>query len=188
MKLDTRFGLISTLIIMAALSRLLPHPPNFTAMGAMALFSGAYFSNRWVAFLLPLATLFASDLMVNNVLYAAFNKGQFVWFYSGAIWTYLGFVATILLGQWLLTRVDAKNVFIASLTSSILFFVLSNVGVWQSGMMPYAKDFSGLIQACIAGLPFLTNAIAGDLFFCALLFGIFEWATKTYRLPSKAAH
>ncbi|MBL7816524.1 MAG: hypothetical protein JNL70_16005 [Saprospiraceae bacterium] len=179
---NARFAVLTTLILVAALSRLLPHPPNATAMGAMALFGGAYFSNRFMSLFIPLATLFVSDLMLNNVVYAAFNNGQFVWFYDGAAWTYGSFAAAIVLSWFLLKKVDAKSVFIASLASSILFFFVTNFAAWQSIYMPYPKDFSGLAMSYTVALPFFANSIAGDLFFCAVLFGGFEWAQR--RFPS----
>ena len=74
-------------ILLAAVLRLVPHPPNFTPIGAMALFSGAMFRNRWVAFLLPLASLFAGDLFVG------FHKLMFV--------VYASFAVSIAVGRWL---------------------------------------------------------------------------------------
>ena len=144
---NPRFAAVTVLILVAALSRLLPHPPNATAMGAIALFGGAYFSNRWVSLFVPLATLFASDLILNNVVYAAFNKGQFVWFYGGAAWVYGSFAAAIVLSWFLLKKIDAKNVFIASITGSILFFAVTNFAAWQSPFIPYPKDLSGLAMS-----------------------------------------
>ena len=114
MKITNRFGVLTLLVLLAAATRLMPHPPNFTAMGALALFGGAYFLNRLTAFVLPLATLFVSDLVLNNVVYAAFNDGKFVWFYEGAAWIYGSFAATIALSWFLLRRVDAVLQFLHS--------------------------------------------------------------------------
>jgi hypothetical protein len=183
---NSRFVAVTALILIAGISRLLPHPPNVTAMGAMALFGGAYFNNRFASLLMPLATLFASDLILNNVVYAAFNKGQFVWFYDGAAWVYGSFAAAIVLSWFLLKKVEAKNVFMASMASSILFFVVTNYAVWQSGFMPYAKDISGLAASYIAALPFFGNSVAGDLLFCAVLFGGFEFAQRRFPTLAKA--
>jgi hypothetical protein len=183
---NPRFAAVTVLILLAALSRLLPHPPNATAMGAMALFGGAYFNNRFASLLMPLATLFVSDLILNNVVYAEFNQGQFVWFYGGAAWTYGSFAAAIVLSWFLLKKVDAKNVFMASLASSVLFFAVTNFAAWQSPFMPYAKDISGLATSYIAALPFFANSVAGDLFFCAVLFGGFALAQRRFPTLAKA--
>lgn len=185
-KFNPRFAALTVLILVAALSRLLPHPPNATAMGAMALFGGAYFNNRFASLLMPLATLFVSDLILNNVVYASFNNGQFVWFYGGAAWTYGSFAAAIVLSWFLLKKVEAKNVFMASMASSVLFFIVTNFAAWQSAFMPYSKDLSGLAMSYMAGLPFFANSVAGDLFFCAVLFGGFEWAQRRFPTLAKA--
>jgi hypothetical protein len=181
--ISPRIVAITTLIIIAGLSRFL-QIPNVTAMGAMVLFGGAYFNNRLASLFVPLATLFVSDLVLNNVFYAAFNQGQFVWFYDGAAWVYGSFAAVIVLSWFLLKKVDAKNVFMASIAGSVLFFVVTNFAAWQSSALPYPKDLSGLAMSYTAALPFFVNSLAGDLFFCTVLFGGFEWAQR--RFPSLA--
>ena len=87
-------ALITFIILAAALSRLLPHPPNFTALGAMALFGGAYLKRKWLAVLIPLAALFVSDLLLNNFVYGSYQSG-FTLFTQGALWIYLGFVLIV---------------------------------------------------------------------------------------------
>ncbi len=170
---------ITTLILFAGFSRFL-QIPNLTAMGAMALFGGAYFNNRFASVLVPLATLFVTDLVLNNVVYAAFNHGQFVWFYAGAAWVYGSYAATIVLSWFLLKKIDAKNVFMASVAGSVLFFIVTNFAAWQSSALPYPKDLSGLAMSYTAALPFFVNSLASDLFFCAVLFGGFEWAQRRF--------
>lgn len=177
---NTRFVAVATLVLIAALSRLLPHLPNVTAVGAMALFSGAYLSNRLFAIVLPLISLFLSDLILNNVVYAAFNNGQFVWFYEGAIWVYAAVALTVLIGQSLQEKINSRSVFMASIACSIVFFLMSNFGTWQSGVIGYSKDMTGLLTCYVAGLPYFLNSLIGDLAFAAVLFGGFEWAQKRF--------
>ncbi len=177
---NTRFWAVAALVLIAALSRLLPHPPNMTAVGAMALFGGAYLSNRYFAVILPLISLFLSDLILNNVVYAAFNDGQFVWFYEGAIWVYAAVALTALLGLSLPKKVNSKSVFVASIACSIVFFLMSNFGTWQSGVIGYPKNTAGLLACYTAGLPYFLNSLIGDLAFAALLFGGFEWAQNRF--------
>ena len=176
---NTRFMAVAALVLIAALSRLLPHPPNVTAVGTMALFGGAYLTNRFAAFILPLISLFLSDLILNNVVYAAFNNGKFVWFYDGAIWVYAAVALTVLVGLSLSKKVNSRSVLMASITCSIIFFLMSNFGTWQSGMM-YPKTSTGLLACYTAGLPYLLNSLIGDLSFAALLFGGFEFAQKRF--------
>ncbi len=176
---NTRFVVLATLVLIAALSRLLPHPPNVTAVGAMALFGGAYVTNRVLAVLLPLISLFLSDLILNNVVYAAYTNGQFVWFYDGAIWIYSAVALTVLIGFMLSKNVNSKAVLMASLACSTLFFLLTNFGVWQSGLM-YSKTMVGFTACYTAAFPFYVNSLIGDLTFAAVLFGGFEWAQKRF--------
>ena len=176
---NTRFVAIATLVLIAALSRLLPHPPNVTAVGAMALFGGAYLTNRLFAVLLPLISLFLSDLILNNVVYAAFNNGQFVWFYDGAIWIYSAVALTVLIGLTLAKKINSQSVLVASLVCSTLFFLLTNFGVWQSGLM-YPKTMTGLAACYTAAVPYFLNSLIGDVTFAAVLFGGFEWAQKRF--------
>ena len=178
-KINIRFGIVSLLILLAAFSRLIPHPPNFTPVGAMALFGAAYFSKRYLALVIPIIAMWLSDLVLNNVIYAQYFD-SFVLFYPGFYWTYSAFIVIGLVGFFLLKRTKPQNILIASLSASILFFLLSNFGVWASGMM-YPKDFSGLLACYTAAIPFFQNTLMGDLVYCGVLFGAFEFAQ--YKLP-----
>lgn len=178
-KINIRFGIVSLLILLAAFSRLIPHPPNFTPVGAMALFGAAYFSKRYLTFVVPLIAMWLSDLVLNNVVYAQYFDG-FVLFYPGFYWTYSAFIVIGLVGFFLLKRTKPQNILIASLSASILFFLVSNFGVWASGMM-YPKDLSGLLACYTAAIPFFQNTLMGDLVYCGVLFGAFEFAQ--YKFP-----
>lgn len=162
------WGLAIALILMAITTRFLPHYPNFTAVGAMGLFGGAYFTKQRWAFLIPFITLFVSDLILNNFVYEyTFN--------IYALFTYIGFGLVVLAGKSILTKVNAKNVIVASLSASIIFFLVSNLMSWYDNIL-YTKDLAGLMQCYIAGIPFLGSTVAGDLTYSAVLFGIYEWA------------
>ncbi len=178
--LTLRFGTLSLIIFLAAFSRLIPHPPNFAPIGAMALFGAAYFSKKYISFLVPILAMWISDIALNNIIYSQYFD-HFVWFYQGAYWTYASFIIIGLIGFLLLKRVKVHTLLLASLASSVLFFLISNFGVWYSGIM-YPKDFNGLISCYTAAIPFLKNTMIGDLAYCAVLFGTFEFAQ--YKLPS----
>ncbi|MEO7601701.1 MAG: DUF6580 family putative transport protein [Sphingomicrobium sp.] len=152
----TRLIVLLCAILAAALLRLVPHPPNFTPIGAMALFSGAYLGRRWLAFAAPLGALLLSDLMLG--------------FYPEAIFVYVSVAATVLIGQVLARRRTVLRVGGAALVSSLLFFLVTNFGVWLL-MDYYPKNAAGLAACYVAAIPFLQNTIAGDLFFSLLLFG-----------------
>ncbi|MBL4851286.1 MAG: hypothetical protein JKY90_03255 [Gammaproteobacteria bacterium] len=181
---SARYSAIIAIILFAALSRLLPHPPNFTAIGAMALFAGAFLPLA-IAWLVPVIAMLISDLVINNVLYAEFY-GQFVWVSPSAAWTMLAVALITVLGSQLLAKVSVLRLFGASLSASLLFFLVSNIGPWLS-MEIYPNTVSGLIAAYIAAIPFFGNTIAGDLFFCAILFGGFALLSSRWRSLRAAA-
>ena len=124
--------------------RIIPHIPNFTPIGAIALFGGAYLKNKHHAFLIPIASLWLSDLVLNNFIYSYYS--DFTWFYPGFIWQYASFILIIIIG-YLFQKLNFKNVFVTTIGSSLLFFILTNFGVWISGTM-YTLDLNGLITLC----------------------------------------
>ena len=158
----SRLVAILTAILAAAALRLVPHPPNFTPIGAMALFSGAYLGRRGgLAFLAPLSALFLSDLVLG--------------FYHGMATVYFSVALIVLLGSLALTRVSALCVGSVALASSMLFFVVINFGMWVSSGI-YPRTLAGLEACYVAAIPFFQNSVAGDLFYAALLFGGFKLA------------
>lgn len=170
---NPRFTLLATLILAAAASRLLPHPPNFTPIAAMALFGGAQFSSRRAAFLVPLAGLALSDL--------AFG------FYAITPVVYGAFALTVCLGFWVRQRRSALRVASAAVASAVLFFVLTNFGVWALENL-YPRTATGLMDCYIAAIPFLRNMLLGNLLYSALLFGALALAENRFvRLRESAA-
>ncbi len=180
-----KYRLAIALIALAALTRLLPHPPNFTPIGAIALFGAAYFNRQWLLLAVPFAALFLTDLFINNVIYRELYGGQFTLITSW--WIYAAFALVMLVGQgWLRQKVTAIRVFGASLSASAVFFLITNFSVWlESGMYP--KTLTGLAACFTAGIPFLGNTILGDLFFSAAMFGVYEWAKKRSVSQERAA-
>jgi len=161
--LNTRFWTVAGMILGAALTRLLPHPWNFTPIGAMALFSGATFRDRRLAFVVPLATLFLSDLVIG------------LHFLMWAV--YGSFALMVWLGTWLRARRRLWPIAATTLAGSVLFFVVTNFAVWLSGMT-YPKTAAGLVACYVAAIPYFGNTLAGDAFYVALLFGGFAFAER----------
>ena len=163
------FLVVAVLIVLAAASRLLPHWPNFGPVGAMALFGAAVFARKWMALLVPFTALYLSDLALNNLLYSEYYEG-FYWGFNG--WVYAGFLLTVLLGFGLLRNRDFSWLRVggATVAGTLVFFLVTNFGVW-AGSSLYPQNATGLIAAYAAGLPFLLNSAAGNIFFAGLLFG-----------------
>jgi hypothetical protein len=177
-KVNLRFGMICLLILLAALSRLIPHPANFAPVGGMALFGAAYFGRRLWAVVIPVAAMWLSDLALNNIVYSRYFD-RFVWFYDGSLFTYASFAAIALLGMLTLKKVRPARVLLSALSASAIFYLVSNFGVWYSSGM-YPPTLAGLEACYVAGLPFLKNTLAGDLFYTATLFGAFESAARLF--------
>ena len=156
--MNARLLTLLAAIVTAAAFRLVPHPPNFTPIAAMALFSGAYLGRQGLAFAAPLAALLLSDLVLG--------------LYPEAIFVYVSVAATVLIGLLLVRRVTFLAVGAAALASSLLFFLVTNFGVWVL-MDYYPKTAAGLVACYVAAIPFFQNTIAGDLFYSAILFGGF---------------
>jgi hypothetical protein len=159
------------LIISAALSRFLPHPPNFTPIMAMAIFGGAVFSDKRIAFAIPIVTMLITDL--------------FFGFYS-AIWSvYLAFAISVLLGMSLKSNIKVSRILLTSLSSSLIFYLLTNFAFWFSSGL-YPLNLAGLNQAYLMGLPFFrysplemfSFSLIGDLFFTLIFFGAYLLAEK----------
>lgn len=173
-----RFSVITLLIVLAALSRLLPHPPNFAPIGGMALFGAAYYVRKAWAYLVPVAAMWISDLILNNVVYAQYFD-HFVWFYSGSLFTYGAFALIVLMGTFTLRKVRVPQLLFSALGASVIFFAVSNFGVWlTSGMYP--KSWGGLSACYVAAVPFFQNTVLGDLVYSAALFGLFEMSLSWF--------
>ena len=151
-----------TVIILAVILRLLPHPPNFAPISAMALFGGVYLSKRY-ALIVPFIALFVSDI--------------FLGFHSTMVFVYGSFILTGLIGVSLKNHKKPGYILGASLLSSILFFLITNFGVWLVTDF-YPHNFAGLIQSYTEAIPFFRNTVLGDLFYTAVFFGGFELASK----------
>ena len=158
---NSRIVALLTAIVFAAALRLVPHPPNFTPIGAMALFSGAYLGRRSLAFVAPLAAMLLSDAVLG--------------FYSGMWVTYLAVALITLLGSLALQKRTPVRIGLTAVAGSVLFFVVSNFGTWAlSGMYPHTA--AGLAACYVAAIPFFHNALTGDLFYATMLFGGFRFA------------
>jgi hypothetical protein len=163
----------STLILAAALSRLLPHPDNFTPIAAMALAGGVYLEKRF-ALIVPLAALVISDF--------------FIGFHNTILFVYGSFVLIGFMGLWLKSHKKLIPVLGTALLSSILFFVITNFGVWLTGGgWFYPRTWQGLVECYVMAVPFFRNTLAGDLVFTGVLFGLFELSLHSIHVSEKKA-
>ena len=171
-KLNLQTGVLSIIILLAAFTRIMPHPPNFSPMAAIGLFGAAHFAKKWQAFFIPLIGIWVSDLVINNYVYSS-SSSSFVWFYSGFYWQYMSYILIIFTGLFIFNRgISLTKTAGGMISSSGIFFLVSNFGVWAGGTM-YPKNFSGLITCYAAGVPFIHNTIISDVLFTTVLFGTY---------------
>ena len=171
-KLNLQTGVLSIIILLAAFTRIMPHPPNFSPMAAIGLFGAAHFAKKWQAFFIPLIGIWVSDLVINNYVYSS-SSSNIVWFYSGFYWQYMSYILIIFAGLFIFNRgISLTKTFGGMISSSGIFFLVSNFGVWTGGTM-YPKNFGGLITCYAAGVPFIHNTIISDVLFTTVLFGTY---------------
>ncbi|TAK54773.1 MAG: hypothetical protein EPO24_12800 [Bacteroidetes bacterium] len=177
-KLDIRFTVLVAIILLAAFSRIIPHMPNFSPLGAIGLFGAAHFKKKWQVFLIPLAATWLSDLFINNVIYAQYYP-EFTWLYSGFYWQYGSYLLIALSGLFLLKTVSPLRIGGAALTSTAIFFTITNFACWP-GNPTYTQNFGGLLTCYAAGIPFLKGTLLGDVCYSVVLFGTFALAKKRF--------
>ena len=158
---NSRIVALVAAILVAAVLRLLPHPPNFTPIGAMALFSGAYLGRRGLGFAAPLGAMLLSDAII--------GFHPYMWA------TYLSVMLIVLIGWIVQARITPFRIAAAAVASSVLFYLLTNFAVWL-GSSVYPQTLAGLTACYVAAIPFFQNTLAGDLFYATFLFGGFRVA------------
>lgn len=151
-----RILLVFMMIFTVALSRVVPHLPNFTPLAAIALFGGAVLTDKRFAIGVPLVAMLLSDWIIG--------------FHALAPLIYLSLVAMVFIGTYLTERRRIVPVAVAAFTASVFFFAVSNFGVWTLGML-YPRTLDGLLACYVAALPFFQNTLLGTLFYSGVLFG-----------------
>lgn len=174
-KINTRNTILVLMIVAAGAFRFVSYKypyvlSDFTPVGAIALFGGAYFTDKWKAYLVPLLTLFASDVLLNHLY-----SGNWVLMDNSSVMVYICFAIIVFVGT-LIKKANVLNVFLASLVAVALHWLLTDL---PFGSL-YPHTFSGYMQSLSAAVPFERNMLFGDIVFCAILFGGFELAKSKY--------
>ena len=154
-----------SLIFVLTLSRLIPHPPNFTPIISVAILSSFFFKNINLSILVILISMFISDLLIG--------------FHNYVFFTYIPLVVIAIIFKEKILKY--KNILIYSVIGVTIFYLISNFGVWFLGKN-YENNIHGLISCYIAGLPFLKNSLISTIFYTYLTFSIFKFST--YNLSS----
>ena len=174
-KLKSSFSYVVILAVLIALGvagRLLPHPPNFTPMAAIALFAGFIFIKRYMAVVAVISTMLLCD-------YFAFGSLSVSWFGSKSMFVvYLALLFPIVFKNFLQKKLGVLRIFGAALASSSVFFLATNFAVWAFSPM-YEKTFEGLVLCYTMAIPFFQNTVAGDLIWSGVIFGTY-FALRNY--------
>jgi hypothetical protein len=175
---------ILTFLVIAALTRAVPHPPNFAPIAAMALFGAMRFQRAWSALLFPVLAMLVSDVVIEVAYRMGYSQS---WGMHQGMWV-IYLLMMMVGGLGLLFkdhRTKPGTIIGLSLTSSVMFFTLSNLAVWFSSTM-YEKSLAGLMACYSAAIPFFQWTVLGDLTYCGILFG--SWALMEFRFPSHRSH
>jgi hypothetical protein len=151
------FFAITAIVIITIASRFIPHPFNFTAIGAIALFSGAVIRDKRYAFLIPLFILFLTDLIIG--------------FHFSMLPVYGCFMFTVWMGTTIKNSLKVKSILFSSLISSMVFYLVTNLPFWYLDLQLYPMTLSGTLDSYVMALPFFRNQVLGDLFYNLVLFG-----------------
>ena len=164
---NVRFVTLVGIVVAATAMRLVPHPPNVTPIAAIALFGGAHFASKRAALAVPLLAMCLSDLLLG------FGVHRVMPFVYGS------FALIVVLGRLIRDRRSTLAVGGAALTGSVLFFVITNFGVWLLSDL-YPRTMEGLVACYVAAIPFFRNTLVGDLLYAGALFGGFALAERRF--------
>ena len=158
-----------SIVLILIFSRLIPHPPNFTPVIAVAVLSNYFFKNIYMSLSVLFISLFLSDLMIGlykNMLFVYFS----IFVVSIIFFIYLRFV-------------NYKNLLFASFLGSLIFFFISNFGVWLLGNL-YEKNLDGLLECYFLAIPFFKNTILSTIFYTFLTFFCLNFLKKRIELSN----
>jgi len=150
------------LILALSLSRLIPHPSNFTPILAVGVFAGFYFRNFILSLFIVISSMFIGDLVIG--------------FHSTMIFTYSSLILAVAIGL-LIKKFNFKEILFSGLSSSVVFFAVTNFGSWLTLEM-YSKNFSGLLQSYFMGIPFFHNTLISTLIYLIILKLLLEFSIK----------
>ena len=149
---------------------------NFSPLGAMALFGGAYFNRRWKAFAFPLLMLFISDFILQQTVFKAYGNGIL---YGGWYWVYGAFALMTLAGRWLLKNVTIKSFILSTLVCLVIHWIVTDIGMWY-GSKIFSQNLQGYIDCLVTAIPYEWRFLTGTLVYGIIMFGVFEWMQQRY--------
>ncbi len=151
---------------------------NFSPVGAMALFGGAYFNKQWKAFGFPLLMLFLSDFVLQQTVFKAYANGIL---YEGWYWVYGAFALMTLAGKWILKKLTLRAFILSVLVCVFIHWTISDIGVWY-GSKIFSQNIEGYIDCLVIAIPYEWRFLTSTLVYGIILFGLFEWMQRRYSI------
>ena len=151
-----------SLIFILALSRIIPHPWNFTPVLAVGVFSGFYFKQIYLSFFVVILAMFVGDL--------------FLGFHETMFFTYISLIVAVLIG-FCVKHFKFTEILFSGFASSFCFFLITNLGSWLTLDM-YEKNFAGLLQSYLLAIPFFHNTLLSTLIYLTVLKLLFDLGRK----------
>jgi hypothetical protein len=148
---------------------------NFSPVGAMALFGGAYFNKQWKALGFPLLMLLLSDVVLQQTVFKTYGNGIL---YGGWYWVYGAFALMTIAGRWLLKKITIKNFILSALACVFIHWTVTDIGVWY-GSKIFSQNLQGYIDCLVVAIPYELKFLTGTLVYGIILFGLFEGLTLT---------
>jgi hypothetical protein len=151
---------------------------NFSPVGAMALFGGAYFNKQWKALGFPLLMLLLSDVVLQQTVFKTYGNGIL---YGGWYWVYGAFALMTIAGRWLLKKITIKNFILSVLACVFIHWTVTDIGVWY-GSKIFSQNLQGYINCLVVAIPYELKFLTGTLVYGIILFGLFEWMQQHYSI------
>ncbi|MBD3246760.1 MAG: hypothetical protein GF333_07085 [Candidatus Omnitrophica bacterium] len=155
------------LLVFGIGARLIPHVPNFSPLAAFALFAAAYAPHKKGGILLPLGMYVISDMMLG--------------LHGAVLFTWGSAALIYLIGTRLRGRISTGRIAGYTLGSSLLFYLVTNFGVWMIGWYPHTVN--GLLTCYVRALPFLRISLTANLIYAGVAFGAYEWTRARKSMP-----
>lgn len=151
---------------------------NFSSIGAVALFGGAYFKGNVKAFAFPLLSLFLSDIILSTTIFSQYSNG---FLYEGWYWTYIAFAMMVLVGKVLMKKVNVLSFLASTILITLIHWIVTDFGVWFNNPA-FSQNIVGFWQVLVLAIPFEGRFIAGTVVYGAIIFGAFEVLKAKYTI------
>jgi uncharacterized protein DUF6580 len=149
---------------------------NFSPVGAMAIFGGAYFNKRWKAIIFPLLMLFLSDVVLQLTVFKKYGSGVL---YGGWYWVYGSLGVITIVSRWILTKITVNRFLVSVIVCVLIHWIITDLGVWI-GSTRYPQSLNGFVICLENAIPYEYRFLAGTLLYGISLFAIFEWMKRKY--------